>query len=100
MKIKQVDMGAGQAPAWRHWCEGCKGNHVIYTDSRSQLSGHKWAFDGNLEMPTFSPSINIVGICHYFIRAGQIEYCGDSKHELAGKTVPLRELESVGEDDW
>lgn len=100
MKIKQVDMGEGQKPAWRHWCPGCGGNHVIYTDSRSQLNGHAWAFDGNLDRPTFSPSVNIVGQCHYFIRAGRIEYCSDSKHALAGKTVDLPELESVGEDDW
>lgn len=27
--------------------------------------------------------------CHSFIRAGRIEFCGDSGHSLAGKTVDL-----------
>jgi len=29
--------------------------------------------------------------CHSFIRDGQIEFCSDSTHELAGKTVRLLE---------
>jgi hypothetical protein len=98
MKIKQVDMGGGLSPSWRHWCPGCDMNHIIYTDGRAQPNGHKWTFDGNMEAPTFSPSVNIVGRCHYFIRAGRIEYCGDSKHALAGKTVDLPDLVEVGED--
>lgn len=92
MKLKQVTIGGDLAPAWRHWCPGCKMNHVIYIDPRSQPNGHHWTFDGNLDAPTFSRSINIVGQCHYFIRRGQIEFCADSKHELAGKTVPLPDL--------
>jgi hypothetical protein len=28
-------------------------------------------------------------LCHYFIRAGKIEFCGDSPHNLAGQTVDL-----------
>lgn len=98
MKVKQVDMGGGQSPAWRHWCPGCSMNHVIYTDARSQPNGHRWTFNGDTESPTFSPSINIVGQCHYFLKAGQLEYCSDSKHALAGQTVPLPDLVTVGED--
>ena len=48
--------------------------------------------DGNAEAPTFSPSINIVGRCHYFIIAGMIEFCGDSRHHLAGQVVPLPDI--------
>ena len=86
------------APGWRHWSPGCKWMHVIPIDPRAQANGHKWSFDGNMESPTFSRSINLVGQCHYFIRAGMIEYCGDSKHELAGKTVPLPDLPR--DPDW
>ena len=100
MKIKQVDMGGDLSPSWRHWCPGCRMNHVIYTDSRAQPNGHKWTFDGNHEAPTFNPSINIVGQCHYFIRAGRIEYCSDSRHALAGQTVDLPDLKALREDDW
>jgi hypothetical protein len=98
VKLKPVDLGGGKAPAWRHWCPGCRCNHIIYIDPRSQPNGHHWTFDGNLEAPTFSPSIHIVGRCHYFIRAGLIEFCADSAHDLRGQTVPLPDLVGVGED--
>ena len=97
-KVKVCDMGGGQSPAWRHWCPGCEMNHVIYTDARSQPNGHKWSFNGDVDRPTFSPSINIVGRCHYFVRAGRIEYCGDSAHRLAGQTVDLPDLQAIGEE--
>lgn len=98
MKIKQCVIHESQSPAWRHWCPGCKRNHVIYTDPRSQSNGHHWQFDGNMEQPTFSPSINIVGQCHYFIRSGMIQFCADSAHALAGQTVPLPDLSALDED--
>lgn len=91
-----------------HWCPGCERMHVIPT--RAPYSQH-WSFDGNVEQPTFSPSVKITyngrdagqerdddcerapqACCHYFVRAGQIEFCGDSTHALAGKTAPLPPL--------
>lgn len=75
-----------------HWCVGCDQYHGIDVGAPNSRTGARWTFDGNVEKPTFSPSINIVGQCHYFIRNGQIEYCSDSKHELAGKTVELSPL--------
>lgn len=71
-----------------HWCPGCKGTHLIDVEKPNHC-GAMWSWDKNAESPTFSPSVNIVGICHYFIRNGNIEFCSDSKHDLAGKTVPL-----------
>lgn len=32
------------------------------------------------------------GICHYFIRGGKIEFCGDSTHNLSGQTVDLPDI--------
>lgn len=91
-----------------HWCPGCEEMHVI-PDS--------WSFDGNIACPTFSPSVKITGkqsvvvdgewtgewvrdgagnaidaCCHYFLRAGRLEFCTDSTHKLAGQTVPLPDL--------
>lgn len=71
-----------------HWCPGCKQLHLINTEKPNRLKAI-WSFDGNLESPTFSPSINHVGLCHYFIRSGNIEFCSDSKHEYAGQTIPI-----------
>jgi hypothetical protein len=71
-----------------HWCPGCKSRHDINVTKPNHW-GAVWSFDGNAEQATFSPSINFVGRCHYFIRAGNIEHCGDSTHALAGQTLPL-----------
>jgi len=82
---------------YMHWCPGCHELHHI------PVSGQRaWKFDGDVDAPTFSPSVRhswgkFVGetwvknsdICHYFIRGGQIEFCADSTHALAGKTVAL-----------
>jgi hypothetical protein len=73
---------------YTHWCPGCKQMHLINIEKPNRL-GAIWSFDGNLESPTFNPSVNHVGSCHYFIRSGQIAYCSDSKHEFSGQTIPL-----------
>jgi hypothetical protein len=59
-----------------------------------------WTFNGDLERPTFTPSLLVTGylnadnpngICHSFITDGQIRYLADSTHRLAGQTVDLGE---------
>nr|WP_164729839.1 DUF6527 family protein [Rhodomicrobium lacus] len=58
-----------------------------------------WEFNGDLEAPTFSPSVKITfggyagdPVCHYFIEAGQIMFCADSTHSMAGQTMPMPDL--------
>ena len=117
--LKRVVDGGGQPIGWRHDCPGCGGPHVIHVDQANR-SGARWTFDGSETAPTFSPSINArwghhaageseadcltcraarargrasaCGICHYFIRAGRIEFCADSTHALAGQAVDLPEI--------
>lgn len=85
-----------------HWCPGCDEPHGIRIGGPD---GPKWTFDGDYLRPTFSPSVRCFTIygedwkqlpagqtrtlCHYFIRGGRIEFCGDSPHKLAGQTVDL-----------
>ena len=90
--LRRLPVGYG------HYCPACKSMHVYYVDKPTR-KGAKWSFDGNADKPTFAPSMNISwgrdpveGRCHYFVTNGEIRYCGDSTHELAGKTVPLPEL--------
>jgi len=89
-----------------HWCPACRCAHVV---------PFGWSFDGDAARPTFSPSVKITDVarrdteegwewgvdadgkpipvtCHYILRAGRIEFCGDSSHELAGRTVDLPPL--------
>lgn len=91
------------------WCPGCREMHIV---------GHGWVWDGDVDRPTVSPSILVTGVqmitdessdwtgefkrdengepvplrCHSFLRAGRIEFCGNSQHALAGKTVDLPDL--------
>jgi hypothetical protein len=93
---------------YSHWCPGCGEMHLI-PDS--------WTFDGNVDKPTFTPSVKITGkqriivdgewaggwvrgpdgnaidcCCHYNLTAGQLVMHGDSTHALKGQTVALPEL--------
>jgi hypothetical protein len=82
-----------------HWCSGCEAMHQIAVEQPFR-NGARWTWDGNADAPTFAPSINVgPGTplqCHYFIRAGRIEYCGDSHHALASTTVDLPDIPA----DW
>ena len=83
-----------------HWCPACETKHYIAVD-KPLNNGALWSFDGNAQAPTFNPSVRVsipaahglpTRCCHYFIRAGTIEYCADCTHALAGKTVDLPEV--------
>ncbi len=101
-KLRSVEGG------FSHWCPGCEEMHVIAT---------RWSFDGNVDRPTFNPSVKITGVqsvvvkgewtgewvrdaqgkplrycCHYILTAGRLNFCPDSTHALAGKTVDLPDL--------
>ncbi len=93
--------GYDHAPAgYMHWCPGCEGFHAVYVEQPNPVTGARWTFDGNLDSPTFAPSVLVFTsesgerktLCHYFIRSGMIEFCGDSPHALSGKTVPLPDV--------
>jgi hypothetical protein len=101
------------------WCPGCKGAHGVWTNQPNARTGAKWSFNGDMEKPTFDPSILVNGtkftakgerdyqawregngptperfdsvntVCHSFVRNGMIEFLGDCTHDLRGKTVPL-----------
>jgi hypothetical protein len=91
-----------------HWCPACEEAHTIFDN---------WQFDGNLERPTFIPSVKITGVqtvvvdgrwtgewvhdaagntvplcCHYSLTAGVLQFHGDCTHRLKGQKAPLPEL--------
>jgi hypothetical protein len=77
------------------YCPGCQHAHVFYT------SGVKtWGFNGNMESPTFTPSLlNRCEThlnpkqrrCHLNLIEGKLHFHGDCSHDLAGKVVDLTE---------
>lgn len=106
-KLRSVgkDNGYGVG-GYAHWCPGCEEMHAFAVDGYNS-SGAKWSFDGDVDRPTFSPSMNIrvnapdhphyqpdagSSVCHYFLKAGRLEFLGDSTHSLAGLTVDLPDL--------
>ncbi len=68
-----------------------------------------WTFNGNLDKPTFSPSLRVFDpasfdgtqftktACHLNLTDGQIIFHADSAHALAGQTVPMIDLEAAAE---
>ena len=100
--------------AYEFQCPGCEFRHVYVVKWGDKLradyaaSGRtyfpEWKFNGSMETPTFEPSLlntmTFTGdvkpkrICHLYVRKGQIEYLSDCTHKLAGKIVPLPEIDS------
>jgi len=96
------------------WCRspGCETHHSFRTKLAKGEKGPLWTFNGDMEKPTFSPSLlyrftrdrdnkpnpdgtypNPVDVvCHLFLTNGQINYLGDCSHGLKGQVVPLPDL--------
>ena len=96
-KLQRV---AGDSERYFFECPGCKDNHLIPVKSNT---GPNWQFNGDMERPTFSPSIKVetIGgrgenhtpeICHSFVQNGNIQFLSDCTHALAGKMVPLGDV--------
>lgn len=91
-------------------CPACAASQAVYGDGQvydlpDQHSvpvqtgdPEDWGFNGDLERPTLTPSVRVrYGEeldyqCHFFVRNGQIQYCGDSTHALAGKTIEMEDV--------
>lgn len=99
---------------YRIHCPGCGHAHLINVDSPHYPKGPKWTFNNNFEKPTFHPSVKHYHpahtqkdgtavpartICHYFVVDGNIQFCADSGHALAGQTVPLPNMQHVSRED-
>ena len=90
------------------WCPGCDGAHRI---EHGEGTGPRWSWNGDVDKPTFSPSILVQydhwtppatpsnprpgpqtlvkDVCHSFVVDGKIQFLSDCTHALAGQTVDL-----------
>jgi hypothetical protein len=80
-------------------CPACEYGHPFWVGPASNGESHPvWSWNGSMDAPTFSPSLLVHGggespRCHSFVTDGNIAFCGDSTHKLAGQTVPIPEVE-------
>lgn len=80
----------GMLQLWFH-CPGRKSPHRVSVNRDRKTAG-AWKWNGSTSRPTLSPSVNHPGICHFKLKDGIIDFCDDSKHDLAGQKVPLEEF--------
>ncbi|MFV9651671.1 DUF6527 family protein [Pseudomonas citrulli] len=78
-------------------CPGCDIAHGV---SHGNGPGPRWGWNGNVEAPTFTPSILVrytwsdgPRVCHSFVTGGRIQFLDDCTHHLAGRTVDLPDWE-------
>lgn len=80
-------------------CPACGHGHYFNT---TQPGKPRWTFNGDLDRPTFTPSMLVFvpsqdgqrkTLCHSFVRDGQIQYLNDCAHDMKGQTVDLPEVD-------
>lgn len=99
-KLYEMVNKAGQVIGYMFECPGCKEHHAVHVTEPNSL-GAIWKFNDDMEQPTFSPSLlqkfqrtnYPKQVCHLFVRDGICEFLGDCTHELAGKKIPLPDIE-------
>lgn len=81
-------------------CPACKGPHEVPVNQVKETP-REWLWNGSLEKPTLHPSLRVRSsgvspdgkkaehICHFHVRDGKIEFCGDSTHELKNQAIEL-----------
>lgn len=75
----------------KYRCPQCECMHVINVgifDPKLPV----WKFNGNFELPTLNPSINITGQCHHYVEVGKIKYVSESCNRLSGQELDLPEI--------
>lgn len=101
----------GSAAGVYFHCPGCDRTHSIWT--KPSRPGGGWTFNGDIERPTFTPSVLVtyggrdadgkdVGFgpgppsrCHSFVTDGRIQFLADCSHALAGQSVNMEDLQKI-----
>lgn len=79
-------------------CPACGYGHGLTVNGCKNSSGASWGWNGSMDKPTFTPSINCnpddpPHRCHSFVTDGSIQFLGDCFHKLAGQTVEIPDWE-------
>lgn len=85
------------------FCPACNDTHPYHVGG-----ANGWEFNGDLERPSFTPSLRVIGRvkrpdgtkgdCHLYVTDGKIRYCEDTAHSMAGQTIDMVDIPP--ELDW
>lgn len=101
----------GNGPTLYYRCYCGSGHSIGILPAGSLSPRYRWSWDGNADVPTFTPSINAFssgipteGIpgwrCHHYVKDGKIEYLNDCTHEFAGVTLPMIDLSDMQPSEY
>ena len=103
-RVREVRCPDGTLHGYAVRCPACDAaglGHAHVFAART-ADGRGWSFNGDVERPTFSPSMLATctygedgrkTVCHSFVRDGRVEYLADCTHALAGQTIDLPAFE-------
>jgi hypothetical protein len=101
-KLEAFVNSSNEVEGYHFWCPGCQDYHAVTVAPYANSMGAKWQFNGNLDLPTFTPSIFLKvqvpsqadknRICHCYVTDGEIRYLSDCSHQLAGQTIDLPDI--------
>lgn len=110
-KLRKWVDPVNEREGFSYFCQGCKRAHSV-----SVKGSNAWGWNGDLERPTFTPSVLVTWPahpdaderfkewrterrCHTFVTDGRVQFLGDCTHELAGQTLDLPDLPDWMRDD-
>lgn len=99
LRLRKAKNSYEGAPDYEFFCPGCNCIHGVWVNAPN-YNNAQWSFNGNMELPTFKPSILItVGhdpdpneVCHSFVTDGNIKFEPDTTHALKGQSVELPDI--------
>lgn len=90
MKLQKLHVVNKPGIQYWFWCPGCDMWHRFNVGN---LGGPTWKFNGNMEQPTFTPSLHYPDVvCHLILTDGILRFIGDCTHALRSQSVPLPDI--------
>lgn len=96
-KLTPIINSQNQTIGYYFNCPGCGDSHAPCVRPYVCDNGASWEFNGDLERPTFRPSIlsrvekteGGVKVCHLYVTDGKLHFLSDCTHKMAGKIVEM-----------
>jgi hypothetical protein len=99
MKLQPFTNSDHSVEGLSFYCPACDHLHAFYTKHAfNGVVKETWNFDGNLDKPSFTPSLKNTcdnhpdpkqRCCHLTVTNGKIKYHDDCSHLMAGRTIDL-----------